>query len=184
MLQSNNLNTENFAINIDNSISYPLLAIPVLVGIYEYISSITLNDLIEYIYSGDLRRIAALSEYIVDTTNYVNHIARSTLDMRDILNYQTDLAGSITRYNNMIRLHNEIENIFEVVQNAISTLEEFNTTVRDINNYFNILGAYYEILNEQGEDLRLAGNLFVDAIRSLEEKIRNENPNFAFLNQL
>ena len=113
-------------------------------------------------------------------TTWINEYSNHVLNLNDSI-HSLSLCESIARYNNIILLHNEIELFFDQLQSVISLLEQDEDWM-----YFNreLPINYYSNIDNMGENIRLTGNTLIEALRSLEDAIREADPAFTFLHSL
>lgn len=125
--------------------------------------------------------VITLQEFVLQTNRMlriVNQYSALVLNFNETI-HSLSFEECILRYNNIIALHREIEVLFDNVQDVISILEQNNVGM-----YNNIPISYYAVVENMGEDIRVAGNLLVETLRSLEDAIRLADPLFAFLDTL
>lgn len=109
----------------------------------------------------------------------VNRYSSTVLNFNQSI-HLLSLNDSVIIYNNIIALHNEIEFLFHELENVLSILDHDNGLY--INRELPL--NYYSRLDSMGEDIRLAGNLLIETLRSLEDAIREADPVFQFLDRL
>ena len=83
---------------------------------------------------------------------------------------------SMDRYRNITTLHLHVEELFHHLQRIVTEIENYPSD----SPYYST-NVWRIMFNDLGDKLREENNLLVEALRSLEDSIRDINPAFEFL---
>jgi hypothetical protein len=165
------------AINLENSLTIPTqlaAAVAILInlvnhsetiiGFFQNNSQILMDTSINTYY----REMLELTNQIARITQAINNLSNGVLNLEEFSS--SSLSENMLRYQNLLNLSSVLEELFDDVQTIIGQLENLS----DDSDFL----ISENTLNLQGDNLRESGNLLVQAIRSLEERIISENPAF------
>ena len=167
----------DIAITLDNSFTIPTqlaTAVTILInlvnhsetiiGFFKNSSQLPTDININTYY----REMLELSNQIARVTQAIDNLSNGVLNLEDLSS--SSLSENMLRYQNLLNLSSVLEELFDLVQTIIGKLEDLS----DDSDFL----IPEEMLNLHGDSLRESGNLLVQAIRSLEQRIISENPAF------